>query len=240
MTEIACQTVDFLYEDNGGRPKDLMLPTLDDIKEDLAKFTVDRLRTGMTVVIKPDPNEGTKFSVRGMHYTYGLHGIVLAVDYSNELVQVETYLRQEGILVRFWYPLSVLERPLHHQMSAASTCNVDVKDCVVHRQMLYHENILANLYCRSALLALVENPRPSFKLPRQLSSRAASHTNSPSEDLESCTSSSISLPVCGIVSLMVFSNNKCPLFARFSCSPWQFSLLCHLFSNWLPHLSWLP
>ena len=40
MTEIARQTVDFLYEDNGGRPKDLMLPTLDDIKEDLAKFTV--------------------------------------------------------------------------------------------------------------------------------------------------------------------------------------------------------
>ena len=52
---------------------------------------------------------------------------------SNELVQVETYLRQEGILVRYWYPLSVLERPIHHQMSAASTCNVDVKDCVVHR-----------------------------------------------------------------------------------------------------------
>ena len=40
MTEIACQTVDFLYEDNGGRPKDLVLPTLDDIKEDLAKFTI--------------------------------------------------------------------------------------------------------------------------------------------------------------------------------------------------------
>ena len=51
----------------------------------------------------------------------------------NELVQIETYLRQEGVLVRYWYPLSVLERPLHHQMSAASTCNVDVKDCVVHR-----------------------------------------------------------------------------------------------------------
>ena len=42
MTEIARQTVDFLYEDNGGRPKDLMLPTLDDIKEDLAKFTVGK------------------------------------------------------------------------------------------------------------------------------------------------------------------------------------------------------
>lgn len=41
----------------------------------------DRLRPGMTVVVKPDLTEGTKFGVRGMHYTYGLHGIVLAVDY---------------------------------------------------------------------------------------------------------------------------------------------------------------
>ena len=40
----------------------------------------------MTVVIKPDPNEGNKFSVRGMHYTYGLHGIVLAVDYVSPTV----------------------------------------------------------------------------------------------------------------------------------------------------------
>ena len=29
----------------------------------------------------------------------------------NELVQVETYLRSEGVLVRFWYPLDMLERP---------------------------------------------------------------------------------------------------------------------------------
>ena len=42
----------------------------------------------MTVVIKPDPNEGNKFSVRGMHYTYGLHGIVLAVDYVSIVLTV--------------------------------------------------------------------------------------------------------------------------------------------------------
>jgi len=30
---------------------------------------------------------------------------------SNELVQVETYLRSEGVLVRYWYPLDMLERP---------------------------------------------------------------------------------------------------------------------------------
>jgi E3 ubiquitin-protein ligase HECTD4 len=29
----------------------------------------------------------------------------------NELVQVETYLRSEGVLVRYWYPIDMLERP---------------------------------------------------------------------------------------------------------------------------------
>ncbi|MEQ2216515.1 hypothetical protein XENOCAPTIV_017459, partial [Xenoophorus captivus] len=29
----------------------------------------------------------------------------------NELVQVETYLRSEGVLVRYWYPIEMLERP---------------------------------------------------------------------------------------------------------------------------------
>lgn len=35
-------------------------------------------------------------------------GLVLQV---NELVQVETYLRSEGVLVRYWYPIDMLERP---------------------------------------------------------------------------------------------------------------------------------
>lgn len=32
-------------------------------------------------------------------------------DQVNELVQVETYLRSEGVLVRYWYPIEMLERP---------------------------------------------------------------------------------------------------------------------------------
>lgn len=35
-------------------------------------------------------------------------GLVFQV---NELVQVETYLRSEGVLVRYWYPIDMLERP---------------------------------------------------------------------------------------------------------------------------------
>ena len=101
MTDIARQTVEFLYEENGGMPRDLHLPTIDDIKEELAKFTIDRVRKGTTVVVRPlavapgtshhplhsagGAAVGTmmvlpKFAVRGMLKTFGLPGTVLDVD----------------------------------------------------------------------------------------------------------------------------------------------------------------
>ena len=46
MVDIARQTVEFLYEENGGMPRDLHLSTIDDIKEELAKFTIERVRKG--------------------------------------------------------------------------------------------------------------------------------------------------------------------------------------------------
>ena len=48
MVDIARQTVEFLYEENGGMPRDLHLPTIDDIREEAAKFTIERVRKGMT------------------------------------------------------------------------------------------------------------------------------------------------------------------------------------------------
>ena len=87
MTDIARQTVEFLYEENGGMPRDLHLPTIDDIKEELAKFTIERVRKGTTVVIRTcgltGPSGTTvlpKFAVRGMLKTFGLMGMVLDVD----------------------------------------------------------------------------------------------------------------------------------------------------------------
>ena len=83
MVDIARQTVEFLYEENGGIPRDLHLPTSDDIRADLAKFTIERVRKGTSVVIRL-PSQGTsflpKYAVRGMLRTYGLTGIVLDVD----------------------------------------------------------------------------------------------------------------------------------------------------------------
>lgn len=37
--------------------------------------------------------------------------VLFVVLQVNELVQVETYLRSEGVLVRYWYPIDMLERP---------------------------------------------------------------------------------------------------------------------------------
>lgn len=88
MTDIARQTVEFLYEENGGMPRDLHLPTMEDIKDELAKFTIDRLHKGTVVVIKTLPQQtsptGTillpKFAVRSMLKTFGLMGVVLDID----------------------------------------------------------------------------------------------------------------------------------------------------------------
>ncbi|OWK14886.1 hypothetical protein Celaphus_00000258, partial [Cervus elaphus hippelaphus] len=136
MVDIARQTVEFLYEENGGIPRDLYLPTIEDIKDEANKFTIDKVRKGLTVVTRsPDSNNvasstvGTalpKFAIRGMLKTFGLHGVVLDVDSVNELVQVETYLRSEGVLVRYWYPIDM--------------------------ELLRCEAALARLYCRMALL----------------------------------------------------------------------------------------
>ena len=45
MEGIAQETVEFLYEENGGIPKDLHLPTMDDVKADLGKFTISKVHT---------------------------------------------------------------------------------------------------------------------------------------------------------------------------------------------------
>nr|XP_036869936.1 probable E3 ubiquitin-protein ligase HECTD4 isoform X2 [Manis javanica] len=164
MVDIARQTVEFLYEENGGIPRDLYLPTIEDIKDEANKFTIDKVRKGLTVVTRsPDSNNvasstvGTalpKFAIRGMLKTFGLHGVVLDVDSVNELVQVETYLRSEGVLVRYWYPIDMLERPPagYRRTAANGLVTLDNTNLQIHRELLRCEAALARLYCRTALL----------------------------------------------------------------------------------------
>ncbi|MBN3276384.1 HECD4 ligase, partial [Polyodon spathula] len=172
MVDIARQTVEFLYEENGGIPRDLYLPTIEDIKEEANKFTIDKVRKGLTVVIRsPESNNtnsttgGTalpKFAIRGMLKTFALHGVVLDVDSMNELVQVETYLRSEGVLVRYWYPIDMLERPPagSRRTAANGLVTMDSTNIQIHRELLRGEAALARLYCRMALLNIFAPKSP--------------------------------------------------------------------------------
>ncbi|XP_054852988.1 probable E3 ubiquitin-protein ligase HECTD4 isoform X3 [Eublepharis macularius] len=172
MVDIARQTVEFLYEENGGIPRDLYLPTIEDIKDEANKFTIDKVRKGLTVVTRcPDSNNvatntvGTalpKFAIRGMLKTFGLHGVVLDVDSVNELVQVETYLRSEGVLVRYWYPIDMLERPPagYRRTATNGLVSLDNANIQIHRELLRCEAALARLYCRMALLNIFAPKSP--------------------------------------------------------------------------------
>uniref|UniRef100_K7F6L4 HECT domain E3 ubiquitin protein ligase 4 n=1 Tax=Pelodiscus sinensis TaxID=13735 RepID=K7F6L4_PELSI len=175
MVDIARQTVEFLYEENGGIPRDLYLPTIEDIKDEANKFTIDKVRKGLTVVTRcPDSNNmasnavGTalpKFAIRGMLKTFGLHGVVLDVDSVNELVQVETYLRSEGVLVRYWYPIDMLERPPagYRRTATNGLVTLDNTNIQIHRELLRCEASLARLYCRMALLNIFAPKSPAIR-----------------------------------------------------------------------------
>ncbi|KAJ8312853.1 hypothetical protein KUTeg_010226 [Tegillarca granosa] len=180
MTDIARQTVEFLYEENGGIPGDLHLPTIDDIKEELAKFTIERVRKGTMVVIRNTTGTSTagttvlpKFAVRSMLRTFGLTGTVLDIDNTNELVQVETYLRSEGVLVRFWYPIDMLERPPQGMRKSTITGGqiLDTSNVHIHGELQRCEGVLARMYCRTALLKLID------------------HCNSPAMEVGTCSTS---------------------------------------------------
>ena len=79
MESIAQETVEFLYEENGGIPKDLRLPTMDDVKAELGKFTISRVRKGSAVVLQRELPYA-RCGVRTMQKTQSLTGIVLDVD----------------------------------------------------------------------------------------------------------------------------------------------------------------
>ncbi|KAA8578851.1 hypothetical protein FQN60_005319, partial [Etheostoma spectabile] len=103
-----------------------------------------------------------KFAIRGMLKTFGLHGVVLDVDSVNELVQVETYLRSEGVLVRYWYPIEMLERPPagSRRTAANGLVSLDSSNIQIHRELLRCESALARLYCRMALLNIFAPKSP--------------------------------------------------------------------------------
>eukprot|EP00092_Neocalanus_flemingeri_P030552 GFUD01033172.1.p1 GENE.GFUD01033172.1~~GFUD01033172.1.p1 ORF type:complete len:4225 (-),score=861.78 GFUD01033172.1:307-12981(-) len=165
MADIARQTVEFLYEENGGIPRDLHLPTVEDIKEELSKFSIDRLKRGQSVIIssqtETDLSILPKYCIPVMLKTFGLPGEVLEIDIPNELVQVESYLRSEGILVRFWYPINVLEKPADCNKKTAVTGAqvVNINSSNVHKELMSWEYATTRINCREAYIKLIEQAR---------------------------------------------------------------------------------
>ena len=161
MADIARQTVEFLYEENGGIPRDLHLPTLDDIKEEVNKFSIESIRKGHSVIITNPEDLNIinlpKYCCPSMWKTFGLTGEVLEIDSSNQLVQVETYLSLEGVLVRYWYPISALEKPLgcDSKVGVAGTRKINISNHLVHKELLNYEYALSRLNCREAYTTLM-------------------------------------------------------------------------------------
>ena len=96
MEDIALQTVEFLYEENGGLPRDLVFPTLEDVKRDADKLTVDHCKKGLAVVITSDINI-SRCGVRPMSKTLGLIGNVLLVDKVHKYILSQYYVIKQSI-----------------------------------------------------------------------------------------------------------------------------------------------
>ncbi len=153
MGSIAQETVEFLYEENGGIPRDLHLPTMEDVKADLGKFTISHVKKGSVVVIQKELPYA-RCGGRTLQKTQGLTGIVLDVCEPKEIIQVETYLQNEGALVRFWYPVIYLERPPLGYRKSSSLRGGDAASMLIHRQLLKCEASLVAMYSRRALLTM--------------------------------------------------------------------------------------
>ena len=154
MTEIATQTVEGLYENEGGIPGDLKLPTIDEVRCEIAKFSVNTVKKGDAVLIK---NGNATFATLAQTKTFGLLGEVVDVDRKNEVVKVEVELKEDGVLVSWWYPIMWLERPeskfhTYHRP-------IDGGSGEVHRELLNSEFALSRMYCRGAYLSLIDHAK---------------------------------------------------------------------------------
>ena len=140
------------------------------------RFTIDKIKKGDQVVIasaadqeqkQQEGDGGTKrqgggeeavpraaqFATVTQMKTFGLPGEVLEVDSTTQLVHVETYLTADGLLVRHWYPLSWLQRPIASKDQSSKTVNTATDK--VHREVLNTDFALSRLHCRDAYLHLL-------------------------------------------------------------------------------------
>eukprot|EP00041_Stephanoeca_diplocostata_P039548 m.1635171 g.1635171 ORF g.1635171 m.1635171 type:complete len:4171 (-) comp25420_c1_seq1:3546-16058(-) len=159
MPDVAMDTVAGLYDDNGGIPADLHLPTMDDLKATAGRLGANEIQSGMQVrsvaAVGADlPAPATTSDARPTETSNAepprsLVGTVLRVDTNRSLALVEIYLPTEAALVHWWFPCSALELVDSH--SADKTLSRST-----HAAFLMCESKLTRLYCRSALLLCQE------------------------------------------------------------------------------------
>ena len=170
LCDFAVMIAESLYEhEPHTRPQNLKYPNLEDMKVEAEKLNIKSVRKNNILVIRKSPPEtggNLKFNTKEMSKTFGLTGIVLAKEESTNLVQVETYLENEGVLVRYWYPLDMLEKP----PKGARKSNIPILrsqsiNVYMHRALIKYENSLAMKYCQGALVNLLKHTELSLPLP---------------------------------------------------------------------------
>ena len=83
-------------------------------------------------------------------------------------MEVETYNREEGTLLRYWYPVSALEKPsstpiYRRGVSVVSGVDESLKqDALV--QLLKCENAACRMYCRLTMTELLSQGVPADEL----------------------------------------------------------------------------
>jgi hypothetical protein len=200
MIDIAKQTVEFLYEENGGVPADLKLPDFDDVKNELSTLSIDKLKTKTSVAIGEQVQQPL-FACKQQMKTFGLEGEVLRTDVPNELVEVETYIEEDGTIVRYWYPIDCLKK-------TATSAKISRKKGLTEKKsqsdLLNCEFILSRLYCRQAYLALV-------KVANEDTSSLVLEPDADSEHLATLTSNILMLQDWDIETLLyIIDENTLP------------------------------
>ncbi len=152
MIDIAKQTVEFLYEENGGVPADLRLPDIDDVKKDLLTLSIEKLRPGMIVEISGENEVQPIFACQHQFKTFGLEGEVVQTDLPNELAEIETYIEEDGTVVRYWYPIDYLKKSSNERQVARGHKNFSAS---ATEELFSCEFILSRLYCREAFLGFL-------------------------------------------------------------------------------------
>ena len=102
-----------------------------------------------------------RFSLKGSFWILGSERVkngdsCYVAFQANGLVEVETYNRQEGTLMRFWYPISAVESPSRSLVRAASHgLRADAtRHGDLHRELLHTEAAVTHMCCRAALTQL--------------------------------------------------------------------------------------